>query len=67
MPRTGLIALAMMLLLSSCAPNLPANDFCQLAHAIYINKDDKISPDTARQILMHDVNGEYLCGWSYVK
>jgi hypothetical protein len=38
-------------------------DFCATALPIYISKDDKISDDTARQILKHNLTGRKLCNW----
>lgn len=68
MLQTRPIVYLMMLSLASCVPNgsVPTNDFCSQAHAIYTNKADKISPDTAREILAYNNYGEVLCGWSPV-
>lgn len=40
-----------------------ARDFCQVAKAIYIGKDDVLTDKTAEQIYTHDCTGQRLCGW----
>lgn len=61
------IALILMPLLSGCyGTNGPDNSFCGVAKPIYMSKQDRVSGDTARQILMHDDVGRALCGWDRV-
>lgn len=38
-------------------------DFCLVAKAIYIGKDDQLTDKTAEQIYTHDCTGQRLCGW----
>lgn len=38
-------------------------DFCLVANAIYIGKDDVLTDKTAEQIYTHDCTGQRLCGW----
>lgn len=59
--------LAMILLLTSCVSAGQENNlFCDKASAIYLDKQDKLTPATARQVLKHDETGHVLCGWSRV-
>ena len=55
------------LCLSTCMMTGQKNDgFCDLAHPIYLDKQDKIAPETQRTILSHDETGAYLCGWDKI-
>lgn len=67
MPKMMYLLSPMLLLMSSCAPSLPATDsFCVLAHPIYLNQKDSLTVDTSRAILSHDVTGTRLCGWEKI-
>ncbi len=63
--RVRMWVLSLMLLsLTSCSgTGQGSNDFCQYAKAIYLDKADKLTPSTSRQILEHDMTGRRLCGW----
>lgn len=65
MLKAKMLPLAMTLLLSACTTTIP-DSFCDIARPIYISKSDKVSGDTARQILQHDDTGATLCGWERV-
>lgn len=59
-----LVVLAMSYAVSGCAEKInTAPSFCTVGRAIYISEEDKLSDETARQILYHDELGERLCGW----
>ena len=40
-------------------------DFCDNARPIYMDAHDKVTADTARQILEYDDKGHALCAWPY--
>ncbi|KMI48614.1 hypothetical protein SM94_05259 [Klebsiella pneumoniae] len=37
--------------------------FCETANPIYLSKEDKLTQESKRQILAHDIVGERVCGW----
>lgn len=37
--------------------------FCDIASPIYINEKDTFTPETAKQILSHNITGFKLCDW----
>lgn len=37
--------------------------FCETASPIYLSKEDKLTQESKRQILAHDIVGERVCGW----
>lgn len=37
--------------------------FCETASPIYLSKEDKLTQESKRQILAHDIIGERVCGW----
>ena len=53
------------LLMTGCATNGPeikiVDNYCKMADAIYISKDDTLTPDTARQILFHNELWQRFC------
>lgn len=68
MIKTRILLGVMLMSVSSCQ-NGHATDptFCEQAKPIYLTHADKLSPDTARAILIHDDTGHALCGWDYVE
>lgn len=62
MKQTKPILLVMLMLLTACEKT-GSDSLCTLDKAIYISKDDKLTGDTARQILHHNTLGKQLCGW----
>lgn len=55
----------MMIPLLGCQSGQENDSFCQIAKPIYLDKQDKISGDTARQILIYDDQGAIRCGWPH--
>lgn len=51
--------LALTIPLASCS----AAAGCETWRPIVIRSDDRVSDDTARQILAHNLTGRRLCGW----
>ncbi|AKL03844.1 hypothetical protein AB184_00775 (plasmid) [Klebsiella oxytoca] len=39
--------------------------FCETASPIYLSKEDKLTQESKRQILAHDIVGERVCGWGH--
>ncbi len=37
--------------------------FCDIASPIYISDKDVFTPETAREILKHNITGYKLCNW----
>nr|DAV65788.1 MAG TPA: hypothetical protein [Caudoviricetes sp.] len=37
--------------------------FCEIANPIYLSKEDKLTQESKRQVLAHDIVGERICGW----
>lgn len=64
MQKTMIWPLVMMMLLSDCQNGL-SDKYCDIAEPIYLQKDDKLTPDTARSILIHDDRGRALCSWPF--
>lgn len=69
MSRT-LLLLPLALLLQSCVTTGAATDSpvivdngCKWTQPIYISKADKLTDQTADQILAHNMTGQRLCGW----
>lgn len=52
----------LLILLSSCAGTGPAAE-CSAWRPILIGQDDRLSPETARSILAHNLTGRRICGW----
>lgn len=66
MRGTMLMLFLTSLSLTACATNGQDGDFCALAHPIYLDKQDRLTPVTARTILKHDETGRVMCGWNMV-
>lgn len=64
MYQMRLIAYLMMLSLASCQSGPSQTDPCSQFHAIYLDKQDVLTPETGREILEHNETGRILCGWS---
>lgn len=59
----GWTALILLSLLTSCAANGPgAGSGCGWVRPIYVSPNDKLSDDTAKQILAHDKAVKAVCG-----
>lgn len=65
MRPTKILLLAVMMLNSACTSGQEKTDFCQEATPIYLSKQDKLTDNTARQILAFDDKGHVLCDWLY--
>lgn len=52
-----------MISISGCSQTSPENSFCDKAKPIYLDKADKLSEETKREIYEHFKVGEDLCGW----
>lgn len=37
--------------------------FCEIANPIYLSKEDKLTHESKRQVLTHNLIGERICGW----
>ena len=49
---------------AACGTNGPeTSDPCGPFRAIYVHKDDALTADTARALLVHNRTGAALCGW----
>lgn len=66
MPKTMWLLLVIPLLMTGCVNGQENDTFCQLAKPIYLEKQDKLTPNTARIILSHDETGRIYCGWERV-
>lgn len=57
--------LASLILLAACGtPGLaPSADPCGPFRPIYVGKDDVLTEQTARDLLVHNRTGATLCGW----
>jgi len=54
----------MLLSMTACAPSGSVTDaFCNVGHPILISKDDILTPNTEREILLHNTTGQQICGW----
>ncbi|SSK22711.1 Uncharacterised protein [Klebsiella pneumoniae] len=53
--------------ISGCVikPQTVGVQFCDGANPIYISKDDALTEETEREILIHNTLGERLCSWGY--
>jgi len=60
---SSVILIVLIMLLSACAPNGRASDFCAVAKPIYIEDADVFTEATAREILIHNETGAKICGW----
>lgn len=67
MLKTRLLLSLTPILISACCQKSPETDFCQLAHPIYLDKTDRLTQDTKREVLSHFETGHVLCGWPYAK
>lgn len=65
--KTGIAALAMMILLSGCGGGNAINDYCSIAKPIYVSRSDSFTSLTARQLLDHNETGESVCKWEPAK
>lgn len=54
--------LTLLLMISSCTGNAPPS-LCDRFHAIYVQDSDRLTIETKREILTHDMTGQTLCGW----
>ncbi len=52
----------LLLLLTLCASCAPAAG-CEAWRPVLIGSEDRISDETARAILAHNLTGRRLCGW----
>ena len=60
--------LALLRLLASCATTgLETKTACEIFQPIYVSKNDKLTDESAKVILRHDLLGAKLCGWKAVK
>ena len=57
-----LILIALALSLGGCATMMSASSYCRIDKPIYISKQDKLSPGTARQILTENEKHKGICG-----
>ncbi len=59
-----MMPLTVSLLLTGCVIKQPQGLlFCEVAHPIYIGKEDSLTVETKRQILSHDIVGQRICQW----
>lgn len=65
MTRTRLLLAAILMSVSACQNNGLENNPCGMFKPIYLDKQDKLTPNTSRQILEHDMLGHDLCDWSF--
>lgn len=51
--------------MTGCANKNMAREisFCDLAFPILIDKNDRLSDDTAKEILTHNLVGQRVCSW----
>ena len=56
----ALLALTTTLLVSACGGG-SATDFCAVAVPIYVSKDDALTVETVRQIVVHNETWEAIC------
>lgn len=70
MSKTLLLLLPLAVLLQSCAttgagtePPVIVDNGCKWARPIYVSKADRLTDQTADQILAHNMTGQRLCGW----
>ena len=61
-----LLCLILMLLPACAMGGQDQTDFCELAHPIYLDEKDKLTPNTKRVIFTHDKTGYDLCGWERI-
>jgi hypothetical protein len=61
--RQRFTACLMALLLGACAKSGAATEaaYCSIASPIYISKQDSLTDDTAKQILVHNEHWSRLC------
>lgn len=53
----------LLILASGCGTSGGAGDYCRIAEPILISADDDLTVETAQAILIHNEQGERLCGW----
>jgi hypothetical protein len=64
---TASVVLTMTLCLASCAANISAiepgssRDYCSRDRRVMVSKDDKLTPETSRQILTNNVDQDATC------
>lgn len=64
----GLVMLALLRLLASCATTgLETKTACEVFQPIYVSKNDRLTDDSAKEILRHNLLGAKLCGWKPAK
>jgi hypothetical protein len=66
MRKTMLLPWLILLSASSCVTIGQNDSFCALAHPIYLEDADMLTPNTQREILSHDKTGYVKCGWKMV-
>ena len=65
MSKIKWLLILMIPLLTSCEKG-GLDSFCTLAKPIYLDKADKLTPPTQREILSHDETGHSYCGWDRI-
>lgn len=61
-PVAGLMACLMLLSVAGCAQKTPVTADCQTFQPITVGEGDKLSDETARQILAHNETYRAVCG-----
>lgn len=62
MRRSAIAVAIAVATLTACAGNSFDDNFCLVAEPILISLEDEITPETAEQILEHNLIYERLCG-----
>lgn len=58
------VLMLLVILLSGCVGgNARGLDVCAPWKPLYVTAEDRITPETAREIVAHNEVGERLCGW----
>lgn len=50
-------------LLAGCSTSGAGTDGCAWARPIFPSRQDRLTDDTASQILVHNETGKRICGW----
>lgn len=62
-PRNGLRRIVLPLLLMTPLASCGAAAGCEAWRPVMIGAEDRLSDETARAILAHNLTGRRLCGW----
>jgi len=62
-PRNGLRRIVLPLLLTIPLASCGAAAGCEAWRPVMIGQDDRLTDETARAILAHNLAGRRLCGW----